>query len=175
MPKLITVQRPEQIAEQAKSYVKTYILLPSGLLGFVSMIVGVAGLGYQLVATDSYTWGTFSQSSALILLGVGMGLAQTKYHQYLLQTFPEILAARIRSAVTKDNKKAKKGKTEGPVPTIDHAGRQFVPPLYALGAGVILGASWLAVSIGQVALVPAVLLPWAGFYWARLFFWRGRV
>ncbi|MFO0706012.1 MAG: hypothetical protein U0412_04075 [Nitrospira sp.] len=174
MPKLITVQRPEQIAEQAKSYVKTYILLPSGLLGFVSMIVGVGGLGYQLVATDSYTWGTFSQSSALILLGAGMGLAQTKYHQYLLQTFPEILAARMRSAAVKENKKAKKAKAE-PVPAIDHAGRQFVPALYAAGAGVILGASWLVVSVGQTALVPAVLLPWAGFYWARLFFWRGRV
>ena len=98
MPKLITVQRPEQITRQAQDYVKTYILIPSGLVGLVSMLGGVAGLGYQLFATDLYTWQTFLQSTALIALGAALGFAQSRYHFYLLQTFPDVLAARVRSA-----------------------------------------------------------------------------
>ncbi|MEQ1793757.1 MAG: hypothetical protein ABL970_06145 [Nitrospira sp.] len=171
MPKLITVQRPEQITRQAQDYVKTYILIPSGLVGLVSMLGGVAGLGYQLFATDLYTWQTFLQSTGLIVFGVALGFAQSRYHFYLLQAFPDVLAARIRSAT----KKGKKSVKEGEPPQLAHPGKQFVSAAYLLGTGVVLGASWLAISRGQVMIVPAVLLPWAGFYWARLFFWRGRV
>jgi len=171
VPKLITVQRPEQISKQAHDYVKTYILIPSGLVGLVSMLGGVAGLGYQLFATDLYTWQTFLQSTGLIALGVSLGFAQSRYHWYLVQTFPEVLAARIRSAT----KKGKKAVKESDAPQLAHPGKQFVPMAYLLGTGVLLGVSWLAISMGQVMAVPAILLPWAGFYWARLFFWRGRV
>lgn len=171
VPKLITVQRPEQTTKQAQDYVKTYILIPSGLVGLVSMLGGVAGLGYQLFATDLYTWQTFLQSTGLIALGAALGFAQSRYHFYLLQTFPEVLAARIRSAT----KKGKKSIKDGEAPQLDHQGRQFVSAAYLLGTGVLLGMSWLATSMGQVMIVPAILLPWAGFYWARLFFWRGRV
>lgn len=171
MPKLITVQRPEHTTKQAQDYVKTYILIPSGLVGLVSMLGGVAGLGYQLFATDQYTWQTFLQSTGLIALGAALGFAQSRYHFYLLQTFPEVLAARIRSAT----KKGKKVVKEGDVPQLVHPGKQFVSLAYLLGTGLLLGMSWLATSMGQVMIVPAILLPWAGFYWARLFFWRGRV
>lgn len=171
MPKLITVQRPEQVTRQARDYVKTYILIPSGLVGLVSMLGGVAGLGYQLFATDLYTWQTFLQSTGLIALGVALGFAQSRYHWYLLQTFPDVLAARVRSAT----KKGKKAGKESEASQIVHRGKQFVSVAYLLGTGVLLGVSWLATSMGQVMIVPAILLPWAGFYWARLFFWRGRV
>lgn len=171
MPKLITVQRPEQITKQAQDYIKTYILIPSGLVGLVSMLGGVAGLGYQLFATELYTWQTFLQSTGLIALGAALGFAQSRYHGYLLQAFPEVLAARIRSAT----KKGKKAVKEGEAPQIMHPGKQFVPAAYLVGTGALLGVSWIATSMGQVMIVPAILLPWAGFYWARLFFWRGRV
>lgn len=172
MPKLIVRQRPEAIEQQARDYVKSYILLPSGLLGLVSMIGGVGGLGYQLVASDSYTWVTFYASTALILWGVVIGVAQTRYHRFLLQQFPEVWAARMRSATAK---KGRRSKTEGEPPHIDHPGRQWAPVVYVLGTGMTLGASWAAVMFGQVDGVPAVLLPWAGFFWARLFFWRGHI
>lgn len=171
MPKLITVQRPEHTTRQAQDYVKTYILIPSGLVGLVSMLGGVAGLGYQLFATDQYTWQTFLQSTGLIALGAALGFAQSRCHFYLLQTFPEVLAARIRSATKKGKKAVKKEE----VPQLVHPGKQFVSLAYLLGTGLLLGMSWLATSMGQVMIVPAILLPWAGFYWARLFFWRGRV
>jgi len=172
VPKLITVQRPEQITKQAHDYVKTYILIPSGLVGLVSMLGGVAGLGYQLFATDQYTWGTFLQSTGVIALGAALGFAQSRYHSYLLQSFPEVLAARIRVATAKQGKKGAKVPEPSP---LEHPGRSLIPLAYMLGVGVMLGGSWLAISIGQVSMVPAILLPWAGFYWARLFFWRGRV
>ncbi|MGA6829001.1 hypothetical protein ACO9S2_15495 [Nitrospira sp. NS4] len=172
MPKLITRPRPEQIVQQAQDYVKSYILLPSGIVGLICMIGGVGGLGYQLLATDSYTWGTFYQSTGLIVLGVLMGIAQTRYHQFLLAQFPEVLAARMRTATAKKGSKVKK---DADLPSIDHQGRQLIPGAYFLGTALILGSSWLATMMGQVDGVPALLLPWAGFYWARLFFWRGRV
>ncbi len=172
MPKLITVQRPEQITKHAQDYVKTYILIPSGLVGLVSMLGGVAGLGYQLFATDQYTWTTFLQSTGLIALGAALGFTQSLYHSYLLQSFPEVLAARIRVATAKQSKKGAKPPEP---PVLDHPGRSLIPMAYMLGVGVMLGGAWLALSIGQVSIVPAILLPWAGFYWARLFFWRGRV
>src|SRR5262249_23393998 len=146
----------------------SYILFPSGLVGFISLIGGVGGLGYQLLATDSYTWATFYQSSALIVLGVLVGIAQTRYHQFVLREFPEVLAARMRQAAIRK----KKGKKEREPTRIDHPGRQFVPLAYVLGASVLIGSAFAASTYGQVGLVPAVLMPWAGFYWARLFFWR---
>ncbi len=172
MPKLIARHRPDQIVQQAQYYVKSYILLPSGIVGLLCMVGGVGGLGYQLLATDNYTWDTFFQSTGLIVLGVVMGIAQTRYHQFLFAQFPEVLAARMRTATAK---KGSKGRQDANLPVIDHQGRQLIPVAYGLGAILILGTSWFATMLGQVDAVPALLLPWAGFYWARLFFWRGRV
>lgn len=172
MPRLISVQRPEQIVQQAHEYVKSYILLPSGLVGLICLIGGVGGLGYQLIATDSYTWDTFYQSSGLVALGAAMGVAQTRYHQYLLRQFPEVLAARMRLASTKQGAKAKK---EPRPAAIDHPGRPLIPAVYMVGMALLLGSAMVAFMYGQVNMVPALLMPWAGFYWARLFFWRSVV
>lgn len=169
MARLVTVRRPEEIAQQAQEYVKSYILFPSGLVGLICLIGGVGGLGYQLVATDSYTWDTFYQSSALIVLGLLTGVAQTRYHQFLLKRFPDVFAARLRMASMKRGTKAKK---EIQSISIEHAGRQFVPLAYTIGAALLIGSALAASIYGQVSTVPALLLPWAGFYWARLFFWR---
>jgi len=172
VPRLISVHRPEQIMQQAHEYVKSYILLPSGLVGLICLIGGVGGLGYQLIATDSYTWDTFYQSSGLIALGVVMGVAQTRYHQYLLRQFPEVLAARVRQASTRQGAKAKK---EPQSLAIEHPGRPFIPLVYVVGVTILVGSAIVAFMYGQVSMVPAVLMPWAGFYWARLFFWRSVV
>lgn len=169
MPRLVTVRRPAEVAQQAQEYVKSYILFPSGLVGFICLIGGVGGLGYQFMATDTYTWGTFYQSSALIILGVVVGLAQTRYHQFVLRRFPEILAGRMRVAAIKRGARAKK---ETQPPSIDHAGRKFVPVAYVLGTLLLLGSAFVAALYGQVSAISAVLMPWAGFHWARIFFWR---
>src|SRR5690349_12626906 len=94
MPKLVTVRQSEDTTERAKNYVKAYILFPSGFLGLVAMVVGTAALGYQLIATDSYTWTTFVTSSGLLLVGGCVGWMQTRYHQYILDKHPDVFASR---------------------------------------------------------------------------------
>jgi hypothetical protein len=172
VPKLITVHHPEQVAQQALAYVKTYILLPSGFMGLVCLVGGVGGLAYQLVASDNYTWDTFYQSSGLILLGVLIGLSQTRYQQYLFRQFPEVFAARMKLAEARQRGKAKKEMLPG---DIEHPGRSFIPFAYLIGITLLLGSAVLAFTIGRVHMVPALLMPWMGFYWARVFFWRSAI
>ncbi len=172
MPKLVTVWREQDIQAQARHYVRSYILFPSGLLGLVCMIGGLGSLGYQLVASSTYTWTTFTVSSALLLVGALCGWVQTRYHRYLLATVPEVFAARMRSAVQRTKKKAK---SESAVPEIQHSGRGLVSLAYLLGVSLLLGGSVWAVMYGSMDVVPALLMPWAGFYWGKLFFWRGVV
>lgn len=169
MPRLISVHRPELIEQQAHEYVKSYILVPSGLIGLVCLVGGVGGLGYQLIATDSYTWNTFYQSSGLIAIGVIMGVLQTRYHQYLLKKCPEVLAARMRQASMRQGARAKKDSQHV---AIEHPGRSLIPLAYVAGMTVLVGSAAGALVYGQVSAVPALLMPWTGFYWARLFFWR---
>ncbi|HEY6083868.1 MAG TPA: hypothetical protein VIU63_00645 [Nitrospira sp.] len=172
MPRLVAVWRKDEIHVQARQYVRSYILLPSGMLGLVCMLGGVGGLGYQLIGSSSYTWSTFPASTALLLMGGFLGAVQTRYHRYLLDTVPEIFAARLRAAVGKPGKKSKVDRQ----PTnIDHPGRVFVPWGYVVGSLLLLLGSALAIREGFVDPVPAVLMPWAGFYWGKLFMWRGIV
>ena len=172
MPKLVTVLRPEKIEEQARYYVQSYILYPAGVVGLVCMIGGVGSLGYQLLANPPYTWLTFLASSGLLVVGALCGWAQTRYHRYLLANFPEVYAARMRTAVVQRSKKAK---AEPEVPPIEHPGRGFVTVISVAGAALIFGASAAAYVRGDLDPLPALLMPWAGFYWAKLFSWRGVV
>ena len=169
MPKLINVHHPQHTMQQAQEYVKTYILMPSGLLGLVCVIGAVGGLGYQWLSADSYTWDTFSQSSGLFMSGVGLGAAQTLYQRYLLREFPEVLAARMKEGLNRQRGTLKK---RSEATTIEHPGRQFVPLAYLLGVMMLIGGTIAASAYGRVGMIPAILMPWAGFYWARLFLWR---
>lgn len=169
MAKLITVKRAEDDLLLARAYVKSFILLPSGVLGLVCMIAGLGTLGYQLIAGDAYTAGTFMQSSGLLLAGGFVGYLQTKYHRYLLTEFPAALAARMRAASARTSGKVRKAPA---VPSIEHRGRNLVPAAYILGTLVLLATSIVTAAHGEVDPVPSLLMPWAGFYWARLFFWR---
>ena len=169
MPKLINVHHPQHTMQQAQEYVKTYILMPSGLLGLVCVIGAVGGLRYQWLSADSYTWDTFSQSSGLFMSGVGLGAAQTLYQRYLLREFPEVLAARMKEGLNRQRGTLKK---RSEATTIEHPGRQFVPLAYLLGVMMLIGGTIAASAYGRVGMIPAILMPWAGFYWARLFLWR---
>jgi hypothetical protein len=172
MAKLVKEWRSGDIQTQARHYVKTYILLPSGFLGLICMLGGIGTLGYQLIASASYTVTTFTISSSLLALGGFCGWLQTRYHRYLFETVPEVFAARMRTAVQRTHRKAKINPV---VPPIEHRGRKLVPLAYVAGAGLLLGTSLWAIMSGAMDGVPAMLMPWAGFYWSKLFFWRGVV
>ncbi|MBH0198174.1 MAG: hypothetical protein HP497_01985 [Nitrospira sp.] len=173
MPKLITAHHPEQVAQQAREYVRTFILFPSGIVGLFCLVGGIGGLGYQWLATDTYSWTTFSASSTLIVVGLALGIGQTLYHRFIFGQFPEVLAARM-SARMKQRMGGSRGrqKKETPAPSIEHPGRQLIPVAYLLGVALLVGCGVAAIVYGQVHPIPALLMPWAGFYWAKLFLWR---
>jgi hypothetical protein len=169
MPKLVTVRQFEDVAERAKDYVKAYILFPSGILGLISMVVGTVALGYQLIATGTYTWATFWISSALLVFGGCMGWGQTRYHQHILHKYPEVFAARMRPVTTKRSGRSRK---EAPMVLPQAPGSRWVPLAYLAGIGILLTASTTAMEAEQVHPVAAYFMPWGGFFWAKLFFWR---
>ncbi len=169
MPKILTTKRIEGEAEKAKIYVRTHILFPSGLLGLIFMLSGTAALVYQFVG-DSYGWRTFLESSGLIVAGGTLGWVQTRYHKYLLREHPGHFAGRMR---TFSRTGLKRSKREASSPTLSHPGRNLVPFGYILGIVLLVGASALSSMFSQVYYVAAFLLPWAGFFWAKMFFWRG--
>ena len=172
MPKLVTVLRPEKIDEQARYYVRSHILLPAGTIGLVCLVGGVGSLGYQLLVNHTYSWVTFLTSSILLVVGAACGFGQARYHRYLFTAFPEVYAAKMRTAVAQRNRKSK---VEPEVPAIEHPGRGFVTAISVAGAALIFGSSAAAIIYGELDPIPAVFVPWAAFYWAKLFCWRGVV
>jgi len=173
MPKLVTVLKPEKIDEQARYYVRSHILLPAGTIGLICLVGGMGALAYQLLVNQS-SWWTLLTSTALIVAGAACGWGQARYHRYLFETFPEVYAARLRTAVAQRSRKAK-AKTETDAPVIEHPGRSVVIAISIAGAVFIFGASTVAILRGELDPFPALLVPWAGFYWAKLFCWRGVV
>lgn len=168
MPKLVTVQRQELELEKAQEYVKTHILFPSGLLGLICVISSAAALVYQFV-TSTYGLRAFEETTGLLAAGLLLGWGQTRYHRYLLREFPGYFAARMRAFERKGQKKPKKDVAAA---QLDHRGRSWVPFGYVLGVGMLLGLSALSIYNGEVDKVAAAMMPWAGFFWAKLFFWR---
>jgi hypothetical protein len=169
MPKLITDKYLGSNLEKARSYVKAYILFPSGFFGLVCMVAGTAALGYQLVATDTYTSATFGESFGLLLLGGALGWIQTRYHQHVLQDRPEIFASRMKPPSAK---RAGRQKKEPRSPSVDDTGPSWLPFAYLAGMSMLLTASTISVWMGHVHGIAAYLMPWGGFFWSKLFFWR---
>lgn len=167
MPKLVTAKRLEGEQEKAREYVKSHILFPSSVLGLIFMLAGAATLIFQFVA-DQYGWWTFLQSTALIFAGAILGWAQTKYHRYLLLQHPSHFASRMKSGGGK-GKSATKAVL---LPKTQHPGRRWVPWLYAAGLIGLFGLGALVVALGQVNFAAGFTLPWAGFFWAKLYCWR---
>lgn len=169
MPKIISAHHQETEQHKAREYIKTFILFPSGLLGLIFMVAGGAAVLHQFF-TSTYGWMTFLETTALLVLGAVLGWGQTRYHRYLLATHPEHFAARQRAFARRGQKKNRK---EPPAAPLEHRGRRYVPLAYAGGALLTLGGSSLAAVTGHTYALAAFFLPWAGFFWAKMFFWRG--
>jgi hypothetical protein len=171
MPKVITARRQDDETDKAHEFVKTNILFPASLLGLIAIVVGVIALGVQLWS-GTYGWETFTYSSGLIVAGVLLGLLHTKYQQYLLREFPGYFANRMKAFTHRSIRKAKKVVTDN---DIEHRGRGLIPLWYFLGIVMFFTLSGLAVASGFIEPVAAFALPWAGYFWAKMFFWKGLV
>ncbi len=168
MAKIITAHRLEGEVERAREYVRVHIVFPAALLGLVFLVAGSAAIGYQFLA-KSYGWATFLQSSGLLVAGALLGWGQTKYHQYLLREHPSHFATRMKLF---EKRSSKASRRDAGIPTVEHPGRSLVPLGYLLGMAMLLGLAGLCAMYGEVYYVAAFLLPWAGFFWAKTFFWR---
>jgi hypothetical protein len=168
MPKIITGKRRETEADQAREYVKTHILLPSGLLGMIFMVAGAASLVYQFMY-ESFGWQSFLETTGLLLTGMMAGWAQTRYHRFLLRKYPAHFAGRMK-IFSQSSLKRQKRDIQGK--SLDHPGRQWIPFGYVIGFGMILGAAASVALYGNLYYVTAFFMPWVGFFWAKMFFWR---
>jgi len=169
MAKVITNKRLEGDIDKAQDYIRTHILFPSSLLGLIAMVVGVLGLLYQLIL-GTYGWETFSFSSGLLLAGVILGWGVTKYQKFILREYPTYFSSRMKTAAQRSLRKLKKS---APDVSIDHRGRGLIPLWYLLGILTFIGLSVACIVSGALDGLPAFALPWAGFFWAKMFFWKG--
>ncbi len=169
MPKIITAQRKEGELERAQNYIRSHILFPSGLLGLLAIVIGVVALVYQLIV-GSYDVFTFGQSSGLIVAGILLGWIQTKYHKFILREHPEFFASRLKGAKQRSVQQMKK---QGADVELTHPGRGLVPLFYLLGMSLLIGLSIWSFSSGSLDYMAAFALPWAGFFWGKMFSWRG--
>lgn len=168
MPKLITARRVENETELARQYIKRHILFPSVLLGFIMLLAGTGSLIYQFMV-ETYGWQTFVESTGLLMVGGSVGWGQTRYHRYLLREHPAFFADRLKRFSRGGAKRTKREQTSQ---ELEHPGRQWVPWCYLGGIAGILGLSIAIAMWGHVYYMAALLMPWAGFFWAKMFFWR---
>lgn len=168
MAKLVSPRREENLIGKAREYIRTHIVFPSALLGLILLLAATMGLGYQYLA-DTYAWSTFLQSTGLAVGGALAGWGQSRYHRYLLRHTPEFLAGRMEAFSGHRRGKHRQDRMRMEP---RHRGRAWVPLWYVLAALTLLGLSFWAAAWGSVYAVAAYLLPWAGFFCARVYAWK---
>ncbi len=168
MGKIITVRRTEGEGDRAQQYVRSYILFPSGLMGLLTMVIGILSLVYQLII-ETYNEMTFVQSSGLIFIGIVLGWGVTQYHKYILREHPAFFASRMKKMTQGGPPKPRKSTSEV---ELIHRGRSLVPLWYFIGISLLLGLSLWSMSTDSLDYMAAAALPWAGFFWGKLFSWR---
>lgn len=168
MPKIITARRRESEVDQAREYVKTHILLPSALVGMVFMVAAALSFLYQFLS-DPFGWQTFVEMSGLLVVGIIAGWIQASYQRYLLREHPGFFAGRLKIF---SRGALKRTKRDALTPTLEHSGRKWVPLFYLVGILVLVATSFVVSMYGRLYFVTAFFMPWVGFFWAKMFFWR---
>jgi hypothetical protein len=107
-------------------------------------------------------------SGILGLISMVAGTGALGY-RYILHHYPEVFAGRMRPVAAKRSGRARK---ESPVSTPQAPGAKWIPLAYVAGMGILFAASSASMQLGQVHPVAAYLMPWGGFFWAKLYFWR---
>ena len=68
--------------------------------------------------------------------------------------------------------KSGKPKRESAASQEQASGSPWAPGAYMVGLAVLLAGSMVSMIYGAVHPIAACFLPWAGFFWAKLFFWK---
>ena len=80
-----------------------------------------------------------------------------------------MFAARLQQPTVS---KSGKPKRESAASQEQASGSPWAPGAYMVGLAILLAGSMLSVLYGVVHPIAACFLPWAGFFWAKLFFWK---
>lgn len=167
MPKIVTARRREDERERARSYLKSRLMLPTIPLGMVTLLAGygdVAVMWFQ----DELTPRALLGSTILFVFGAVWGWGHARYERYLVAVCPDFFARKQKMLeAAKEYKRVKRDiPTTGPL----HPGRRIVVALYAVGI-----CSQFAISLyhlGSLGAYAALFLPWAGYFNAKVIFWR---
>jgi len=167
VPKIVTARRREDVRERARLYLKSRLMLPTIPLGMVTLLAGYGDMALMWMQ-DELASRALMGSMVLFFSGAMWGWGHARYERYLVAVCPEHLARKQKILEdARDYKKTRRGSSsEGPV----HPGRRFVPAMYAVGilAQFVVTGYYL----GQIGAYAAIFLPWAGYFNAKVIFWR---
>jgi len=146
MPKILTAHRREDERERARLYLKSRLMLPTIPLGMVTLLAGYGDIVLMWIQ-DQLT------PQAL---------------RYLLGTCPEYFARKQK--LLEAAKEYKRMKRDLPAAGPLHPGRRFVVAMYVVGIASQAGISLYY--LGHLGVYAAIFLPWAGYFNAKVIFWR---
>jgi hypothetical protein len=174
MAKLITAKRRESKADRTKTYVQTFIMVPSVLMGMVALIAGYGGIIFSFMQ-DTLTGLTLLDSTGLLFFGALLGWGHARYQHHLFLTYPEHYAGHfhllMQGARKKRRKKSPRHNTlqhEKPQPVMHYG-------VNAAGAGMLITAIVYPIATGRLNVYAAIFLPFAGYFNAKFLVWRKRV
>ena len=167
MPKIVTARRREDERDRARLYLKSRLMLPTIPLGMVALLAGYGDMALMWMQ-DELTPTAVLGSSILFFCGAVWGWGHARYERYLVAACPEYLARKQKILdAARDYKKVKRdAPTAGP----GHPGRRFVPAWYVAGVLAQLGITLYY--LPQVGAYAAIFLPWAGYFNAKVIYWR---
>ena len=167
MPKIITSRHREGETERARQYIKSRLMLPAIPLAMVTLLTGYGSLAFMWFQ-DTLTSPVLLGSTALFVVGAIFGWAQVRYERYLVRTCPEYLARKYK--LLEAAKEYKRSKRDLPTDGPHHRGRRVVMIGFALAVITMLAMS--VAMAAKVGVYPAFFLPWAGYFNAKVIFWR---
>jgi hypothetical protein len=167
VPKIVTARRREDERDRARLYLKSRLMLPTIPLGMVTLLAGYGDMAVMWMQ-DELTPAAVTGSAILFFCGAAWGWGHARYERYLVATCPEYLARKQKILdAAKEYKKVKRGvQAAGPA----HPGRRVVLALY--GVGILAQCGMTLYYLGQTGAYAAIFLPWAGYFNAKVIFWR---
>jgi len=167
MPKILTARRREDERERARLYLKSRLMLPTIPLGMVTLLAGYADVVLMWIQ-DQLTPRALLGSTILFLCGAVWGWGHARYERYLLETCPEYFARKQK--LLEAAKEYKRVKRDVPATGPLHPGRRFALAMYVVGIASQAGISLYY--LGHMGAYAAIFLPWAGYFNAKVIFWR---
>jgi hypothetical protein len=167
VPKIVTARRREDERERARLYLKSRLMLPTIPLGMVALLAGYGNLALMWMQ-DELTPSALTGSTILFFWGAVWGWGHARYERYLVAACPEHLARKQK--ILEAAKDYKKTRRDAPSAGPAHPGRRFVPAMYVVGILAQFGVT--GYYLGQIGAYAAIFLPWAGYFNAKVIFWR---